>query len=412
MINIKKSRAGSIGIKAIALVMTLAVLCTVTAVAAANVGCYVELKDNETVKKIFTMKTDASEIAAEAGVKLDENDYLDLGDFIPGADSAIEIVRPKFIGVNDDGIQTVYFNFAGKVGEAIKFAGVTINANDHVNYNSADDVRDRMIISVARAFPVTVVYRGEPRSAELAVGTVADALAAVGVVLEDTDVVSISTDDPLVSGMRIFVDKVVYKERTETEKIAFEKTTEKTSKLYVGQTKVSQKGVDGERTIVYKDKYVNGELADTETVSNEVTKKPVTQITLKGTKKHSVSKTIKANSDPLSPLAVPSGISFSNGVPTGYKKIISGKATAYTGGGTTSTGRPAAMGYVAVDPDIIPYGSKLYIVSDDGVVYGYCIAADTGGDMRNGRFLVDLYMDSASMCYTWGVRSVNVYVLG
>ena len=56
-------------------------------------------------------------------------------------------------------------------------------------------------------------------------------------------------------------------------------------------------------------------------------------------------------------------------------------------------GRYLSEGYVAVDPDIIPYGSKLYIMTKDGSWdYGYAIAADTGGAMLSGRVLVDQYM--------------------
>ena len=69
-----------------------------------------------------------------------------------------------------------------------------------------------------------------------------------------------------------------------------------------------------------------------------------------------------------------------NGVPTEYVDTISGKSCAYTAdpGALMSTGKAVFQGYVAVDPNIIPYGSELYIVADDGEVYGYAIAADTG----------------------------------
>ena len=51
-------------------------------------------------------------------------------------------------------------------------------------------------------------------------------------------------------------------------------------------------------------------------------------------------------------------------------------STAYTGGGITATGAPAAVGRVAVNPNVIPYGTKLYIASPDGsIVYGYAIAS-------------------------------------
>ncbi|MBQ8063366.1 MAG: 3D domain-containing protein, partial [Clostridia bacterium] len=100
------------------------------------------------------------------------------------------------------------------------------------------------------------------------------------------------------------------------------------------------------------------------------------------------------------------------GAPTSYVKTFHGPATAYTGGGITASGAAARRGLVAVNPKQIPYGSRLYIVADDGTVYGNCIAADTGGFVTNGSgTLVDLYMDTQAQCVNWGRRNVTIYVL-
>ena len=91
---------------------------------------------------------------------------------------------------------------------------------------------------------------------------------------------------------------------------------------------------------------------------------------------------------------------------------IRDSCSAYTGGGTTATGAPAAFGRVAVNPNVIPYGTKLYICSPDGkVVYGYAIASDTGGACMRNTIIADLYYDTLSECYQIGVRTMNVYIL-
>ena len=100
-----------------------------------------------------------------------------------------------------------------------------------------------------------------------------------------------------------------------------------------------------------------------------------------------------------------------NGVPLNYSNVITGSATAYSGDGTTSTGVTPRPGYVAVDPSEIPYGTKLYIVSTDGIVYGYAIAADTGGFIYNSSTVVDLYYNTESECINFGRRNVKIYVL-
>lgn len=118
--------------------------------------------------------------------------------------------------------------------------------------------------------------------------------------------------------------------------------------------------------------------------------------------------------DAISLLELPEWLSFDeNGVPTEYLTVHTGKACAYTAApdALMSTGKEVFQGYVAVDPDIIPYGSELYIVAEDGEVYGYAIAADTGYSVRKGHIIVDLFMNEYDDCIQWGNKPVNVYVL-
>ncbi|MDD6796592.1 MAG: 3D domain-containing protein [Clostridiaceae bacterium] len=91
------------------------------------------------------------------------------------------------------------------------------------------------------------------------------------------------------------------------------------------------------------------------------------------------------------------------------KKTLTLEATAYYGGTLTCTGTipvriPGGLSTVAVDPNVIPLGSKVYV---DG--YGYAVAADTGGDIKGNR--IDLYMNSSDDCYAFGRRSVTVYII-
>ena len=85
-------------------------------------------------------------------------------------------------------------------------------------------------------------------------------------------------------------------------------------------------------------------------------------------------------------------------------------STAYSGGGVTCTGmscvrKPFGLSTIAVDPDVIPFYSAVYVED-----YGYAIAADCGGAIKGNK--VDLYFDTAAECYNWGVRDVTVTILG
>ena len=199
-----------------------------------------------------------------------------------------------------------------------------------------------------------------------------------------------------------------------TETVEFTKKTEKSAELYTDQQVISQKGVNGSKKVTYCDKTVDGKYASSEAVTTVVLEQAVPQITTVGTKQRPiVVRNLKNNGSPISELTVPSSINIENGAPTSYSKIITGKASAYTASPTakTSTGRTVKAGYVAVNPKQIPYGSELWIVSTDGIVYGYAIAADTGGFIHKGKFTVDLFMNTESECRQWGTRDVIIYVL-
>ncbi|MBQ7687894.1 MAG: 3D domain-containing protein [Clostridia bacterium] len=102
-----------------------------------------------------------------------------------------------------------------------------------------------------------------------------------------------------------------------------------------------------------------------------------------------------------------------NGVPVNYAYCITGNSTAYYSGYITSTGTRPMQGTVAVNPNQIPYGTRMWITSADGrYVYGLAVAEDTGGFIyfRNGA-TVDLYMHSEADCINWGWRAVNIYIL-
>ena len=92
---------------------------------------------------------------------------------------------------------------------------------------------------------------------------------------------------------------------------------------------------------------------------------------------------------------------------------MTARATAYTyTGNNCSTGVAPQPGYIAVNPKVIPYGTKMYIKTADGsVIYGYAVAADTGGFVKNHPTGVDLFMSTRSACVNFGVRNVEIYIL-
>lgn len=85
------------------------------------------------------------------------------------------------------------------------------------------------------------------------------------------------------------------------------------------------------------------------------------------------------------------------------------QSTAYTGGTLTATGskpvyNPGGISTIAVDPNVIPLGSKVYVSG-----YGTAIAADTGGAIKGN--IIDVYFNSEADCIAWGRRNVTVEIL-
>ena len=102
-----------------------------------------------------------------------------------------------------------------------------------------------------------------------------------------------------------------------------------------------------------------------------------------------------------------------NGLPVHYTSVVKVQATAYTyTGNRCSTGVNPEPGYIAVNPKVIPYGTKMYIVSADGRYnYGYAIAADTGGFISKRPTNVDLFMTTQAACVAFGRRDVYIYFI-
>ena len=158
---------------------------------------------------------------------------------------------------------------------------------------------------------------------------------------------------------------------------------------------------------------VDGEYEETIFSKEKVVSEPVTEVKKVGTKQRVTLASFKNSNAPISDLNVPSDLKLDkNGIPVDYAYCVSGKATAYTGDPATASGRTPMPGHIAVDPKEFPYGTELYVVSADGsYVYGYCVAADTGGFVKMGNTDIDLYMDNEDMCCDWGNRNVKIYVL-
>lgn len=400
--------------KVAALIMAFAVLCAGTAFAAAPSSYVVDIYDGSEITRVETSKNDAYEIVEQAEIILSDKDKLSLEAFIPGEDSVITIYRAASVTFVDlNGVSTSIV-LAGTVSDLLQELAVTVEEGQLVSVPTDTVLYDGLVVKLTNAYHVTVTADGVTTALLIGEGTVADALQQANVSLGENDEVQPAVSEALFDNLEITVYRVTYAQRTVNEKIAFVKKTVKSSSMYEGQSEITQAGQNGEKTVTYRDKIVDGVYASSEVLSETVLTESVPQITTVGTKQKAVAvASLRNGGTPISELTQPAFLKIENGAPTEYKQIITGKAAAYTAapGSKTASGRTVKPGYIAVNPKQIPYGSELWIVSTDGIVYGYAIAADTGGFVKKGKFTVDLFMNTESECRQWGSRDVVIYVL-
>lgn len=309
----------------------------------------------------------------------------------------------KTVAIWDGGTVRTMTTLRSDTDAILRRAGISVAGYDVVENTKNGNYHT---ISIRRAKSVNITADGETTTVKMVDGSVADALALASISLDQDDLLNLDTAQAVSDDMHIVLDRVEYQTFEERNKIAYKVVKENTSTLKKGETQVAVSGQQGEQVTVYQNKIVNGQVVETSKVDQYVAVAAVDEKVLVGT---------KVEAKPAAVSVSGSGVALdSNGAPLKYRKLMTGKATGYSpeDGGYTATGKPVAYGLVAVDPNKIPYGTKLYITSADGkFVYGYAIAADTGGAVRSGKILVDLFFNTRAECRDFGRRDVNVYVL-
>lgn len=212
-----------------------------------------------------------------------------------------------------------------------------------------------------------------------------------------------------------------YQQSVETKKIAFATIEKEDDTLAKGKKTVKQQGYQGEKEVTIEQKVVNEKIVASNAVATKVTKKPVTKIILVGTKEKVAAKkatveqptvtteTVKENVAQTTDVTVEEKTSETQVEPestTTTDTTLQVEATAYTGGGITATGIHLNDNskVIAVDPSVIPLGSRVMI---DG--YGEYIAGDTGGVIHGN--IVDLYVATQSEAISFGRRTLTIHII-
>ena len=347
----------------------------------------------------FTLETDTDKILDKFGVKVYDKDVVEKIDDLDGS-IKLNVKRAFDVKVIDGNNEVALKMHEGSVKDAIEASGLTLSGHDISNFDLNKALEKDMKIVITRRFKVIVSVDGEKREYIVPKGTVKNALNYMRVKLSSDDIVNLDLSGNVYENMEIVINRITFDETTYTEAIPYTKITESTASLEKGTEKVKTQGVEGERKIKVRKKFKDGELLNSEEIENVVVREAVNEVVLKGTKeKEKVSVTSKKENKPSS---------------CETTKQIFGSATAYTAsaGARTSTGKiPKAGETVAVNPKIIPYGSKILVEAVDGSFKKTFVAQDTGGALKSGSAVVDIYMNSLSSCKAFGRKQVKVSII-
>ena len=219
--------------------------------------------------------------------------------------------------------------------------------------------------------------------------TVRELLSSNGITLNAAQEQNLNLDAVIDRDMTLSADSVTYTTETEEQSVAYETEYRNTTSLPEGESRVTQNGVNGSRTVQYTVTYVNGEMVGREESASWISAYPTNEIVSTG--------------------VGPNTFVDADGNVREYAYYIDVRATCYYVGGTTASGLPADENVIAVDPSVIPLGTRVYVTGSYGD-FGERIAADTGGNIVG--YTIDVCIDPNNpYAANFGWRDMRVYIL-
>jgi uncharacterized protein YabE (DUF348 family)/3D (Asp-Asp-Asp) domain-containing protein len=262
-------------------------------------------------------------------------------------------------------------------------------------------------ITVRRNQTIYINYYGEDMTANSHGETVAQLLERLNLSVGESDTISWPLSDETYDGMRLRVERVIRQDQTYTTTIPHNTTYYQDPSLPAGMEEIIVEGVDGELLCTATVTYINSQEVSRTVLTQIQTRSAVEEVIAVGT-----GLTASPASDAQMPVITDNLIILPNGEVLAYTASTTARATAYYNRGTTATGTTAQEGVVAVDPGFIPFGTRMFIITNDGeYVYGIATAEDAGdGNIINDR--IDIWFPTKADCIQFGYRDCTVYFLG
>ena len=306
-----------------------------------------------------------------------------------------------------DGDQVkVYTTYSSDPADVLDRAGVTLGEDDTYTTQPGDDGVSE--IKVQRQQIIALQNCGEAQQVSSYGESVGQLLSRLGIDATNGDyAVSVALDAQTFDGMELKVDRVISTQQVYTVEIPYEVIEVYDHSMEKGARKVAVTGVVGQLEKTADVVYVNSQEGEHKIISEKVLEEPVHQIVRVGTGEK-VGK-------PGMPAIGNGVIITADGQVLTYYKKAQFRTTAYShlDAGCdmiTATGTTVRVGAVAVDPTLVAYGTRMFVVSNDGTyVYGIATAEDCGGGIKGNQ--LDLYMPTKEQCFEYGKKKCTVYFL-
>lgn len=363
----------------------------------------------------------------EQEIQVSEHDFLSQpADAAIEEDVALEWEKAKEYTINVDGQKTAAWTTDDQVKDILAKAEIKTTEYDKVSPGLDEKVDADTAISVEKAYEVTILDGLEKKKVWSTSTTVADFLKQNKISLGELDRVENGMDEMVVPNSEVKVVRVEKVTDVVEDSVKFAEVTKKDSSILKGKEKLVQKGENGRVAKTFEVVKENGKEVKRVLKNEKTVKEAKKQVKAVGTKvvvasvsrgakqpapKAATASVSKAAAAPVQAAAAPKKAAAPTGEPAGREIYVS--ATAYTAfcagcSGITATGinlkANPGLKVIAVDPSVIPLGSKVWVEG-----YGYAVAGDTGGAIKGNK--IDLFMPNKSDALAFGRKQVKVKIL-
>ncbi|TCP22557.1 uncharacterized protein YabE (DUF348 family) [Scopulibacillus darangshiensis] len=374
----------------------------------------VTLVANGKVKDIRTHADTVKELLKNTGVTPRSHDVVQPGIHTNLSDNMKVVWEPaQKIQFTEKGETKTVWTTADTVQGFFKTHHINIKAHDQVKPSLNTKIDGGMAVSYKPGFQIDLTDGKHNKKVWASSMTVSELLAQKGIDLSKNDRVEPGKNVTLTPNTNVKVIRVKKAEDIVKEPLKFDTVKKDSGDLEKGKKKVLSDGHEGQVAKHYEVTYENGKEVARKLIGKEVLQESQDRIVALGTKEpvtHDEPNIVPVSAKTTSP---PKTAAVSRNASSSNDEVRYVSSTAYTANcsgcsGMTTTGinlkaNPNAK-VIAVDPNVIPLGTKVYVEG-----YGYAVAGDTGGSVNGNK--IDVFFSSESQANSWGSRRVKIKIL-